>query len=125
MIKSSTCEACRQARICLPETCYWTGFLAKQRNIGVKIPILPHWASDLAPTSNMALTLVVPFGTKDMVSKAPNTSLVVTRPVLDIQKFFKVQQALFSRMQYLNSVHVCVHVYREGKVSRSSKVSKQ
>ena len=77
----------------------------------MKIPIFPDWMSEIAPTSNMALTLVVPFGTKDIVSKAPNTRFVVIRPVLDIRKFFKVQQVLFSRMRYLNISMVCVCVW--------------
>ena len=49
-----------------------SGFLAKHRNIGVKIPIFPDSISEIAAFSNMALTFVVPLGIRKTVSRAPS-----------------------------------------------------
>ena len=50
--------------VCVSVDVYFAaGFLARQRNIGVKISIFPDSTSEIAATSSMALISLVPLGT--------------------------------------------------------------
>ncbi len=84
---------------------YWTGFLATNSNIGVKISMRPALTKDLAPTSRMLATLAVPLGAMYMVSRAPTMTWVANRPMVVILKSLMEQHPLFSSGLYLAMIN--------------------